>query len=217
MIRLVVFDLDGTLVDSREDLAAATNDVLVDLGASPLPMDAVVRMVGDGARMLVARALDAASCSADVDLALQVFHARYAERLIDTTRPYPGINEVLEALAPKVALAVLTNKPLVPTERLLAAFGWASLFAPVIGGDSPYGRKPDPAGLRAIMQQVGVALEETLMVGDSRADVDVAHAAGTHMAFASWGFGHLRGDVAFRGAERTLMAAEELIHFSFDI
>jgi phosphoglycolate phosphatase len=215
MIRLVVFDLDGTLVDSREDLAAATNDVLVDVGASPLPLDAVVRMVGDGARMLVARALETAGSDADVDRALEVFHARYAERLLDVTRPYPGIPEVLTTLAPQVALAVLTNKPLVPTERLLAAFGWSEAFGQVIGGDSPHGRKPDPAGLEAIMRNAGVAPGETLMVGDSKADVDVAHHAGTHMAFASWGFGHIRGDVAFRGQEHRLTTPEQLVDFTF--
>ena len=215
MIRLVVFDLDGTLVDSREDLAAATNDVLADLGASPLPLDAVVRMVGDGARMLVARALAAAECPADVDLALHAFHTRYAQRLLDTTRPYQGIPEVLTSLAPQVALAVLTNKPLVPTERLLDAFGWSEVFGQVIGGDSPHGRKPDPSGLQAIMHAAGVEPHETLMVGDSRADVDVAHAAGTHMAFASWGFGHIRGDVTFHGQERRLTAPGQLVDFTF--
>lgn len=215
MIRLVVFDLDGTLVDSREDLAAATNDVLVDLGAGPLPLDAVVRMVGDGARMLVARALAAAECRADVDLALQAFHARYAERLLNTTRPYPGIPEVVAALAPQVSLAVLTNKPLVPTRRLLSAFGWSETFGQVIGGDSPHGRKPDPSGLQAIMHTMGATPTETLMVGDSKADVDVAHVAGTHMAFASWGFGHVRGDITFRGSERVLTTPGEIADFTF--
>jgi len=201
MFTLVVFDLDGTLVDSREDLAASTNDVLVSLGADPLPMNAIVRMVGDGARTLVQRALAQAHCEADVDAALASFHQHYAARLLDTTRPYPGIETILAVISASARLAVLTNKPLVPTQRLLDHFGWTSRFGRVIGGDGPFARKPDPAGLLDLMAWADAGPEETLMVGDSMVDVDVAHRAGATMCVASYGFGQSRGDLALRGDE----------------
>lgn len=208
---LVVFDLDGTLVDSRQDLAEATNDVLAELGAPPLPVAVVTRMVGDGARMLVARALEAAGVEADVDVALAAFHRTYAGRLTATTRPYVGIPELLESLAATTTLAVLTNKPLAPTQRLLDAFGWTSHFAGVIGGDGPFVRKPDPAGLVSLMSQAGASPAHTVMVGDSMADVEVARRAGVRMCFAEYGFGAARGDVRLTGTERVAGSAAELL------
>lgn len=201
MFTLVVFDLDGTLVDSREDLAASTNDVLVGLGADPLPVSAIGQMVGDGARTLVHRALVAARCDADVDAALVAFHQHYARRLLDTTRPYEGIDAVLDALSRTARLAVLTNKPLVPTQRLLDHYGWTPRFGRVIGGDGPWDRKPDPAGLQDLMAWAGAAPGETLMVGDSMVDVEVARRAGVAVCVAAWGFGHTRGDLTLRGDE----------------
>jgi phosphoglycolate phosphatase len=198
---LVVFDLDGTLVDSREDLAASVNDVLAGLSAPPLPIDEVTRMVGDGARTLVERALRAAGLSADVDAALAAFHGHYAGRVTATTRPYTGIPELLNALEDRATLAVLTNKPIAPTRVLFDAFEWTPRFARVIGGDDVFGRKPDPAGLLAIMEHAGVDPAATVMVGDSMADVEVARRAGTRMCFAAWGFGHARGDVQLRPEE----------------
>lgn len=198
---LVVFDLDGTLVDSREDLAASVNDVLAEWSAPPLPVEVVTRMVGDGARTLVARALREARLEASVDDALAAFHQHYAGRVTATTRPYDGVPGLLDALADRATLAVLTNKPITPTRVLLDAFGWTPLFRRVIGGDESFGRKPDPAGLRAIIDETGVDLHATLMVGDSMADVEVARRAGTRVCFAAWGFGHARGDVDLQPGE----------------
>jgi len=211
MFTLVVFDLDGTLVDSREDLAASTNDVLSDLGADPLAMHDIVRMVGDGARTLVQRALVAAHCDADLDTALSAFHQHYARRLLDTTRAYPGIDEALDALSRTARLAVLTNKPLVPAQRLLDHFGWTPRFARVIGGDGPWGRKPDPAGLQDLMNWAGAAPLETLMVGDSMVDVEVAQRVGATMCVAAWGFGHARGDLTLQGDELVAQTAAHLL------
>ena len=198
---LVVFDLDGTLVDSREDLAASTNDVLVGAGGHPLPVDDVVQMVGDGARTLVQRAVARAGLDLDLDVALAEFHRCYARRLLDTTRPYDGVNTLLQALSGAVPLAVLTNKPLEPTIRLLDHFGWTGMFGRVIGGDGPFPRKPDPAGLCDLITWANAGPETTMMVGDSMVDVEVARAAGTHICVAAYGFGASRGDLQLRGDE----------------
>lgn len=210
MPALVVFDLDGTLVDSRQDLAASTNDVLHACGAQPLPVDEVARMVGDGARALVQRALARAGCTADLDDALAEFHRRYALRLMETTRPYEGIDDVLTAVGATATLAVLTNKPLAPSTRLVEAFGWTRTFGRVIGGDGPFPRKPDPAGLRDLMAWAGAAPEETWLVGDSMIDVATARTAGVAMCVAAYGFGHARGDLHLRGDEAVAQTPREI-------
>ncbi len=198
---LVVFDLDGTLVDSRQDLADSTNAVLESFGAPPLPLDRVVMMVGEGARVLVQRALEAAALNADLDDALGRFQAHYRTRLLATTRPYPGISEMLTELAAVATLAVLTNKPLAPSQLLLEAFGWSPLFLSVIGGDSAHGRKPDPSGLQHLMALADATPESTLLVGDSMVDVETARRAGTGICVAQYGFGNARGDLHLRGDE----------------
>ncbi len=209
MAALVVFDLDGTLVDSRQDLAASTNDVLAGLGAGPLPVDAVEQMVGDGARTLVHRALVHAGCDADLDVALADFHKCYARRLLETTRPYEGIADLLRSLR-GTRMAVLTNKPLAPTRRLIDHFGWSGIFDYVVGGDGPFARKPDPAGLRHVMTSCGADPHETMMVGDSMVDVDVARRAGTHICVAAYGFGASRGDLTLRGDELIAHTASDI-------
>jgi phosphoglycolate phosphatase len=203
-VTLVVFDLDGTLVDSRRDLADSTNAVLATYGAPALPVDQVVAMVGDGARVLVQRALEAAGLASDgpaLDEALSRFHDCYRSRLLATTRPYPGITEMLMDAAPGSTLAVLTNKPLQPSQRLIEAFGWSSLFFRVTGGDGPSGRKPDPRGLQALMAEADAAPESTLLVGDSMVDVETARNAGAAACVVTYGFGQSRGDLQLRGDE----------------
>jgi phosphoglycolate phosphatase len=209
MAALVVFDLDGTLVDSRQDLASSTNDVLAGLGAGPLPVAVVEQMVGDGARTLVHRALVHAGCDADLDTALAEFHRCYARRLLETTQPYDGIDEVLRSLA-GTTMAVLTNKPLEPTRRLLGHFGWTGLFDRVVGGDGPFPRKPDPAGLRDVMASCGADPHDTMMVGDSMVDLEVARRAGTHICVAAYGFGASRGDLTLRGGEMIAQTATDI-------
>ena len=209
MAALVVFDLDGTLIDSRQDLAASTNDVLAGLGAGPLPVDVVEQMVGEGARTLVHRALVHAGCDTDLDTALAEFHRCYALRLLENTRPYDGITEVLWSLA-GTRMAVLTNKPLEPTRRLLESFGWTGIFDRVVGGDGPFPRKPDPAGLRDLMASCEAAPDETMMVGDSMVDIDVARRAGTHICVAAYGFGASRGDLSLRGDELIAHSAADI-------
>lgn len=201
---LVVFDLDGTLVDSRQDLADSTNDVIASLGAPPLPLEAVVMMVGEGARVLVQRALATAGlepAEAALDDALARFHVAYRARLLATTKPYPGISQMLNDVAPLATLAMLTNKPLSPSLRLVEAFGWSATFARVIGGDGDVPRKPDPKGLQQLMELADAGPESTMLVGDSMVDVETARNAGVAMCVVRYGFGHARGDLHLRGDE----------------
>jgi len=193
---LVVFDLDGTLVDSVRDLADATNDVVASYGADRLPQDEVAAMVGEGARKLVERALLARGVGAPIDEALERFRAVYDRRLLTHTRPYPGI---LEAVGDLSRLgrrqAVLTNKPEAPARRILEAFGLAGHFGWIIGGDGPFARKPDPAGLRHLMAQAAVPAEATILVGDSAIDAETARRAGVRLCLARYGFGSARGRI----------------------
>ena len=189
--RLVVFDLDGTLIDSRRDLADAANALLESEGAAPLSEERIGRMVGDGAATLVARAFDASGVARPAD-ALERFLALYDERLLNHTRPYPGIPEVLEALGLRSPLAVLTNKPLASTRRILAGLGLARHFSDnaVVGGDGPFPRKPDPAGLVHLTARARVDASATLLVGDSIVDWRTARAAATPICLARYGFGY---------------------------
>jgi phosphoglycolate phosphatase len=190
MFRLVVFDLDGTLVDSRRDLAISVNQVIVERGGRPLPEEAVGRMVGDGAATLVARGLEAAGLPAGSG-ALERFLSLYNQHLLDHTRPYPGIPEVLATLGTRATLGVLTNKPLAATREILAGLDLARHFSPdyVRGGDGPLPRKPDPAGLTRLIKDVGAEAHGTLLVGDSPIDWQTARAASTPICLARYGFG----------------------------
>jgi phosphoglycolate phosphatase len=189
-VRLIVFDLDGTLVDSRRDLADAANAVLEACGAAPLEEAAIGRMVGSGAAVLVARAFAAAGCKPP-DHALDRFLEAYRDRLLRFTRPYPGIVETLDQLSPTARLAVLTNKPLALTREILDGSGLGQYFPPtwVRGGDGPLPRKPDPAGLLALAVDAQVDAGDVLLVGDSGIDRQTAHAAGSRLCLARWGFG----------------------------
>jgi len=189
--RLIVFDLDGTLIDSRRDLADAANALLESEGAAPLSEERIGRMVGDGAATLVARAFEASGVERPAD-ALERFLALYDARLLNHTRPYAGIPEVLEALGLRSPLAVLTNKPLASTRRILAGLGLARHFPDnaVVGGDGPFPRKPDPAGLLHLMARARVDAAATLLVGDSIVDWRTARAAATPICLARYGFGY---------------------------
>lgn len=190
---LIVFDLDGTLVDSRHDLATSANLLLADLGAAPLSVDQVVAMVGEGARVLVGRVLRAAGIEADLDQALVRFLEIYDEHVLDDTRLYPGALDALEALAKSADLALLTNKPEHHTLRLLDGLSVRERFVEVIGGDGRWPRKPSPDGLRHLMRSAGTTPENTIMVGDSMVDVETAQRAPARICLAHYGFGDLSG------------------------
>jgi phosphoglycolate phosphatase len=189
-IALIVFDLDGTLIDSRRDIADAANALLVSCGAAPIPEADLGRMVGEGAARLVGRAFDASGVERPQD-ALERYLTLYDERLLHHTRPYPGIPAVLDALRGACALAVLTNKPIASTRRILEGLDLARYFAPeaVIGGDGPSPRKPDPAGLRHLIAAAGADGASTVMVGDSAIDWRTAREAPARVCLARYGFG----------------------------
>jgi phosphoglycolate phosphatase len=189
---LIAFDLDGTLIDSRRDLADSANELLESYGAPRLPMDVIIAMVGEGARVLVRRVLQASGLSAVPDGALERFLEIYDRRLVAHTRPYPGILDALASAAPLARLAVLTNKPQHHTDRLLDALDLTRVFdGGIIGGDTPLGRKPDPAGLVSLMTAAGTPPADTLMVGDSPVDLETARRAGARVCLACYGFGAL--------------------------
>jgi phosphoglycolate phosphatase len=188
--RLFVFDLDGTLVDSRRDIADAANALLVSCGAAPIPDERIGRMVGEGAAALVARAFNASGVEPPAD-ALSRYLTLYDQRLLNHTHPYQGIPSLLEALGSRVTLAVLTNKPIASTRRILDGLDLARHFPSdaVLGGDGPFARKPDPAALLHLVAGAKVSAEATVMVGDSTIDLRTARAAGTRVCLARYGFG----------------------------
>lgn len=187
MSGLVAFDLDGTLVDSVADLATAASRLTETLGGRSLAPAEVMAMVGDGAALLVRRALATAGLDPETPDALARFLALYDQCLVDTTRPYEGVTAALDALDPLVPLAVVTNKPLAPTRTLLDAFGLATRFVDVIGGDGPWSRKPDPAGLLSL--RAHAAGGPLVLVGDSPVDAETAARAGAAFVLAAYGFG----------------------------
>jgi len=200
--RLVVFDLDGTLIDSKRDLADSANEMLTGYGAAALTEDAIGHMVGAGAAQLVARVLQAAQLNVPLDEALARFLENYDRRLTNHTRPYHGIPELLAELESEgVKMSLLTNKPLEASARILEAFGLSKFFRLRVGGDGPWPRKPAPEGLRFLMKEESADSSQTMLVGDSGVDLSTARNAGVRICLARYGFGFadvapetLRGD-----------------------
>jgi phosphoglycolate phosphatase len=197
--RLIAFDLDGTIVDSRRDLADSANQLIEELGGQILTEEQIGGMVGEGAALLVRRALRA-SGRGERAHALERFLEIYDERLLNHTRVYDGVAEVVRQARGRARLTVLTNKPTAPTERILAGLGLRDAFDEVIGGDGPYRRKPDPAGLRAMMKAANTVPEDTLLVGDSAIDLETARRAEVCCCLVSYGFGFRRELVQQQGS-----------------
>jgi phosphoglycolate phosphatase len=210
--QLVVFDLDGTLVDSLRDLAESVNSVLESEGCRQHSEADISRMVGEGAATLVARAFAASDCTAPPD-ALERFLRVYDSRPLRFTRPYPGVAQLLETLAPSATLAVLTNKPLAATRVILDGLQLSGYFGDlVLGGDGPWPRKPDPAGLQSLLVQAGATPADATMVGDSMVDLQTAINAGVRACLVRYGFG-FRGIAAdsLRSNDRVIDAPLELL------
>ena len=195
--RLVMFDLDGTLVDSVPDLATAVDRMLAELGRPPAGLERVRQWVGNGARVLVRRALaggldHSAVGEAETEQALARFLDIYAD-CHELITLYPGVHELLEALSTAaVELAVVTNKPERFVAPLLEQVGLGGYFRWIIGGDTLPQQKPDPAALLQVMRLAGVSQAQSLFVGDSRTDVLAARAAGVPCVAVSYGYNHGR-------------------------
>jgi phosphoglycolate phosphatase len=186
---LIVFDLDGTLVDSLADLQRALNLTLAEFRCGPLALPKVQSMVGDGVGQLVARALEATGCEADPQEAVARYLAHYEADPVAHTQLYPGVRATLEGLRQEgIPLAVLTNKLARSTQLVLERLDLARYFARVVSGDSLEFRKPDPRVLLAVLAAFGARPAESLMVGDSEVDADTAHAAGVPFVQVTYGY-----------------------------
>ncbi|HKM48113.1 MAG TPA: HAD-IA family hydrolase [Terriglobales bacterium] len=192
-VRLLVFDLDGTLIDSRLDLIHSVNAMLRHLERPELPGEVIASYVGDGAPVLVRRALGDPDDEAFFRNALEYFLGYYRLHKLDHTTVYEGISEVLAGLANSSSrvqrlMAVLTNKPVNPSRDILQALGLKDFFVSVYGGNSFTTKKPDPLGVRTILQETGVAANEALIIGDSSVDVLTGRNAGLWTCGVTYGF-----------------------------
>lgn len=188
--QVLIFDLDGTLIDSRRDLAAGINLMRRHYGLGPLPVETVAGYVGEGIRKLVTRSLADATFAVDLEEAVRLDTEFYRQHIHDETTLYPGVRKGLGQLARAGhVLALLTNKPAQACHMILRHFKIDALFACVIGGDSGVPLKPDPGAVHAILRAVGGAPAETWMIGDNHTDIAAAHRAGARSAFVSYGIG----------------------------
>ncbi len=187
-IRALIFDLDGTLIDSKHDLILSVNAMLRETGRAPLPEDTISGYIGQGAPVLVRRALGDAATEEEAKRGLEFFLRYYEEHRMDHTCAYPGVAKGLAALR-SFPMAVLTNKPMRISRRILEELGLAVYFHGIYGGNSFETKKPDPLGAHAILREFDVAPRDALLVGDSEIDVQTARNAGTWAASVTYGFG----------------------------
>lgn len=184
-VDLLIFDLDGTLVDSKLDIANGVNHTLKTLGLPSISNEEIYRYVGHGVRDLIADAVGPHQEKRDE--ALKIFMDYYQAHLTDHTRLFPGMQEVLKHFSGKKK-AVLTNKPQLLTELLLQQLGIASCFDIVIGGETNFPKKPDPASTLHILKTCGVAPHQTLIIGDSAVDIETGKKAGIRTCGVTYGF-----------------------------
>jgi phosphoglycolate phosphatase len=187
-VRVLIFDLDGTLIDSKLDLAHAVNAMLRDKGRTALAHETVYSYVGNGAGTLVRKALGEGTTDGEADEALAFFLGYYREHMLDNTVPYAGVHDGL-ALLQKYPMAVLTNKPVVFSKAILEGLGLAGYFRFVYGGNSFATKKPDPMGVENLLRDFAAAPREAMMIGDSDVDVRTARNAGIWACGVSYGLG----------------------------
>ncbi len=206
---LIIFDLDGTLVDSRADLAAATNRALRDLGLPSRPVEEIVGFVGDGLLKLLERALGGPD---RVEEARPRFEHHYRAGLLDRTLPYPGIDNLVRALARDRVLSVASNKPGPMARDLVAGLGWSSCMPQVVGGGDVAALKPAPDMVEHLWERTGCRRDRTVLVGDMEVDFELARIVGIPFVGVVWGFAgaeRLRG----AGVDRIATTADDLADF----
>jgi phosphoglycolate phosphatase len=191
-IKLLVFDLDGTLVDSKVDLANAINHMLRHYGRPELPVGIIAGYIGDGANMLVQRSLGGLQDENFLRQAYDIFVKFYREHALDHTHVYPGVMEALRAICTaangRLQMAVLSNKPVRPSEFIVKGLGMDDLFVRVYGGNSFETKKPDPLGALTLLRETSTLPAEAVMIGDSQNDVLTARNAGMWSIGVTYGF-----------------------------
>ena len=203
---LVIFDLDGTLVDSRLDLAIAVNRVLEDLRRPPLPVEQIVTYIGNGVVRLLERAL---ADPALVDAARPLFERHYGDALLVHTQAYPGVDRLIRDLGADITLAVATNKPGPWARAIVSGLGWSQAIPHVVGGGDVAHLKPVPDMVERLLEETGCSRAKAVMVGDMEVDVDFARAAGLPCIGVSWGFAG-RDRLQAAGALQIVDSADEL-------
>lgn len=209
-VRALIFDLDGTLIDSQRDLIRSVNVMLHEMGRAELKEETISGYIGQGAPILVGRALGEGASEEEHKRALQFFLHYYEEHKLDTTQAYPGVAETLEELS-DLPMAILTNKPARISVRILDGLGLRRYFRAIYGGNSFETKKPDPLGANTILREFGVSPCEALLIGDSEVDVQTARNAGALAAAVNYGFG--AHDRAAHPADIYLDRISDLIEF----
>jgi phosphoglycolate phosphatase len=187
-VRALVFDLDGTLIDSGRDLALSVNATLEHMGRAPLPYERIYSYVGKGASRLIEQALGPGATATECEQGLAHFLSYYRRHMLDNTVTYPGVREGLAALE-GLPMAVLTNKPVRFSEEIVRGLGLSKYFRFVYGGNSFQTKKPDPAGIEVLLREFGIKPKEAMIVGDSEVDVQTARNAGTWICGVTYGLG----------------------------
>jgi phosphoglycolate phosphatase len=186
---LVIFDLDGTLIDSRLDMAHAVNNTRAEFQRGPLPHEQIFSFVGNGAPVLIKRAMGPEATDEEVSQALEFFLDYYRHHALDYTILYPGVREALDQLyATGAKLAVLTNKPVKISKRIMEGLGISAFFFQIYGGNSFAHKKPHRIGIDTLRTEASADADETWMVGDSYVDIQTARNAGVASCGVTWGF-----------------------------
>lgn len=189
-VRLLIFDLDGTLIDSKLDLALAVNAVRRWMGLPEMPHEEIYKLIGHGAPMLIRRALGEGVSEEEIARGVEYFLRYYGEHKLDNTLPYPGVREGLAALSRRGGpMAVLSNKPVRPSREILEGLGLAGYFRRIYGGNSFERKKPDPMGVHKLLEEFACAPEEAMLVGDSDIDVQTARNSGVWACGVTYGLG----------------------------
>ncbi|MDQ6675825.1 MAG: HAD-IA family hydrolase [Acidobacteriota bacterium] len=188
-MELAIFDLDGTLIDSKLDLAHAVNAARADLGLAALPNELISSYVGDGAPVLMRRALGPDAPETEVARALEFFLVYYREHMLDNTTLYPGVHNALDRMRHSgLKLAILTNKPVRISQAIMEGLSLGDYFAHIYGGNSFPFKKPNPIGIETLLAQLNATREKTVMVGDSGIDMETAHNARVQACGVTYGF-----------------------------